>query len=91
MNDPLPVGLVQRIGDLDAEAQRLRERQRALAEPVRQRLAFQELHHEVLRAVLVPHVVKRADMRVRELRDGLRLALEPLADLGGKKGAAAAP
>ena len=82
MDDPLPVRLVQRVGDLDAEAQRLRERQRALAEAIRERLALEELHDEVLRAVLVADVVKGADVRMRELRDRLRLALEPLADFG---------
>ena len=83
MHDPLPVRLVQRVGDLDAEAERLRERQRALAEPVRERLALEQLHDEVLRAVLVADVVERADVRMRELRDRLRLPLEPLANLGG--------
>ena len=53
-----------------------------LREPVRQRLAFEQLHDEVLGVALVADVVERADVRVRELRDRLRLALEALADLG---------
>ena len=48
----------------------------------RERLAFEELHDEVLDALLVTDVVERADVRVRELRDRLCFALETLARLG---------
>ena len=82
MHDPLPVRLVERVGDLGCEPQGLLERQRTLSQPIRECLAFEKLHHQVLDAVLVSDVVERADVGVRELRDRLRLALEPLADLG---------
>ena len=82
VHDPLPVRLVERVGDLDAVAQRLIERQRALAEPVAERLALEVLHDEVLGLALAADVVERADVRMRELRDGLRLALEALARFG---------
>src|SRR5262249_16838106 len=36
-------------------------------------------------AVLVADVVERADVRVRELRDRLRLSLESLPHLGGRR------
>ena len=61
--------------------QRLLERQRALRQPVRERLAFEILHDEVRGAVLLAHVVQRADVRMIELRDRARLAVEPLAEL----------
>ena len=61
-----------------AVAQRLLERQRPLRQPIRQRLALQVLHDQVLGLALAAHVVERADVRVRELRDRLRLPLEPL-------------
>ena len=79
MDDALPVRLGQRVGDLDAVPQRLLERERPLHEAVRERLAFEEFHDEVLDAVLIADVVERADVGVGELRDRLRLPLEPLA------------
>ena len=82
MHDPLPVRLVQRVGDLDPEPKSLLERERTFREPVRERLPLQVLHDEVLGVAFPTHVVQSADVRVRELRDRLRLALEPLADVG---------
>ncbi len=83
VHDPLPVSLFQRVGNLDSVAQHLLDRQSpAGRQAVGQRLSFQVLHDEVLRPVLVPDVVQRADVRVRELRDRLRFTLEALAHLG---------
>ena len=39
---------VERVGDLDAEAQRLVERQRPSRQPRRERLALEQFHHEKL-------------------------------------------
>jgi hypothetical protein len=52
-----------------------------------QRLAFQVLHHEEGGAALVADVEERADVRVIELRNGLRFAVEALAELrvGGQR------
>ena len=83
MDDSLPVRLVERVGDLDGEAQRLVERKPASAEPFGERLAFEQLHDEVFGLAVVADVVEGADVRVGELRDRLRLPLEALADLGG--------
>ena len=47
-----------------------------------ERLAFEQLHDEVLDAVLVSDVVEGADVRMGEAGDRLRLSLEPLARLG---------
>ncbi len=76
VHDPLPMRLIQRVGDLHAVAQRLLEGQRPLGEAVGQRLALDQLHHEVIHAVLVADVVQRADMRVGQGGDRLGLALE---------------
>ena len=43
---------------------------------MRQRLAFKILHHQVVGAVLTADVVKRADVRVTQTRDGSRFSLE---------------
>ena len=80
MNDPVCVGLVQGVGNLNSEPESLLERQGPPGESVRQRLPFQVLHDEVLDAVLVAHVVERADVRMREQRDRLGLSLKPLLD-----------
>ena len=86
MHDPAAVRAVEGAGDLDAVTDRLVERQLAALEPVRQALALEVLHHEVLGAVLVAHVVERADVRMAQARDRARLALEPRADalVGGE-------
>ena len=55
------------------------------AEAIRQRLALEVLHDEVLGLALAPDVVERADVRVRDLRDRLRLALEPLPQLRARR------
>jgi hypothetical protein len=85
MNDSLPMRLVQGIRDLDAVAQRLLERQRAFDQSIRQRLALQVLHDEVLGLAFPSHVIERAYVRVRELRDGFCLPLEALSHLRGRE------
>ena len=85
MHDPLPVRLVQGIGHLDPITQYLLELERSLEKPVRQRLALQVLHDQELDAVLVAHVVERADVRMGELGDRLRLPLETLARLDRRR------
>ena len=82
MHDAAPVRLVQCVRDLDADPKRLFERESALCETSREGVAFEKLHDEVLGLAVTPDVVERADVRVRELRDGLRLSLQPLARLG---------
>jgi hypothetical protein len=67
MHDPLPVRSFQRGGDLRPDPQGGVERQRAAAEPVGERLALEQLHDQVLDAVLAADVVDRADVRMREL------------------------
>ena len=63
---PCAVRLVERVGDLDAEAKHLLEGQRAFRERAVERLALDILHHEVVDAALVADVVERADVRMVE-------------------------
>ena len=53
--------------------------------PVRQRLAFEILHDEERGAVLLAHVVQRADVRMIELRDRAGFAIEALAELRDRR------
>ena len=62
--------------------ERLIERQRALLQPLGQRVAVQELHDQEVDAVLVPNVEEGANVRVVQAGDGLGLALEPLLEIG---------
>ena len=75
----MAVRLVEGIGDLDGMAQRLSEGQRPLLQPLLERLPLDVLHDQVQGAVLVADVVKGADVRMVQARDGLGLALEALA------------
>ena len=84
VHDPLPVRLVQSVGDLDPVAQRLVERKWALREAGREGLALEEFHDEVLDVAFPTHVVERADVWMRQLRDRLRLALEAKANVRGR-------
>ncbi len=69
--------LVQPTRDLNPVLERLVERQRAFFQPLGQGLALDVLHDEVVDAVLAPHVVEGADVRMVQLRDRLGLTLEP--------------
>ena len=71
MDDPQPVRLVQGVGDLDAVAQELLGGERALVQPLGQRLSLEVLHDEVIAVPLAADVVERADVGVGDLRDRL--------------------
>ena len=45
MDDALPMCLVERVGDLDSDLQRLVERERAFLEARGERLAVEMRHH----------------------------------------------
>ena len=75
---PGPVGRLERLGDLGREARGLpRVDRRRIVEPLPQRLARHELHHDGLRAGLRAGVVDRHDPRVGEPGGGHRLLAEP--------------
>jgi hypothetical protein len=72
MHDARFVRFVERFGDLDSVTQDLIERQRTFRRFVGERLAFEQLHDQEA----VADVVERTDVRMAELRDRLRFALE---------------
>ena len=76
MDDALAMRLVERVGDLGGDLQRLVERQRPLLEPRGQRLALEMRHDEVVRAIGAADVVDAADVGMVQRRDGASLALE---------------
>jgi hypothetical protein len=82
MDDSLGMRGLQRARDLDGILQQLGNRQSALFEPLRQRLAFQKLHDEIIDLALATDVMQRADVRMVERRDGFGLALQALAQAG---------
>ena len=59
-----------------------REGQRATADALRQRLAFDELHHQVGQLALPADVIERADVGVIELGNGVRFVIEAVAEPG---------
>ena len=61
---------------------RLAERERPVAQPLAQRLALEQLRHDVRDIALAADVVERQDVGMAERRHGARLALEALAALG---------
>ena len=82
MHDPLPVRLVQGIRYLDGNGQRLIERQCALLQPLRQRLAIEILHDQEVDPVLAADVVERADVWMVQRGNRAGFALEPLLQIG---------
>jgi len=81
MDDPLFVRPLERVGDLRAVPEHLVGRKRPLLDPIGERLAFDHLHDEEMRALLVTDVEEGADVRMIERRDRLRLTLESSAEL----------
>ena len=73
MDDALAVRRVECLADLDAVGDRLFDRHRP-----GDRLALDELHHQVAAAFVLADIKQRADVRMIERRDRMRLALEAL-------------
>jgi hypothetical protein len=79
---------VESVGDLRSQVHDLGQGQQTLRQLLRQRLALDEFHDEVVRLArpgdigCAPVVVERADVRVVQRRDGSHLALEAGAHLG---------
>jgi len=82
VHDALLVHGGQPEGDLHAHLDRLARRQRALRQPFPQRLAHQQLGHQVRRVALAAHVEHREHVGVVERRSRPRLRLEPLEPRG---------
>ncbi len=86
MHDARAMSAIERVRDRDSDFEGFVERQRPALETLGERLALQVLHDQVVDlAALVrlgADVVQRADVGMRERRDGLRLAVEALLHLG---------
>ena len=79
IHDRRAIGATSR---LSGDTQRFAQRERPVRQPRRQRLAFEVLHNEEVNVPLAPDIMERTDIGMTELRDGSRLAVEPLADSG---------
>ena len=82
MDDALAMRLVERVGDLDGDLQRLVERERPFLEARGQRLALEMRHDQVVRAIDAADVVDAADVGMVQRGDGAGLALEPGPQIG---------
>ncbi len=88
MDDALSVRFVECVPGGDGGTKRLVERKRATLKPIRERLAFDALHHHEIDVHVVADlsagalakvdVVQGADVRVVQTRDRPRFLLEAL-------------
>ncbi len=77
VNDAALVRGLQRLRDLPADSQRVDERHGAVRDPLRERFARHQLHHDELGAVRFLEPVDRGDAGMVESREHARLPLEP--------------
>ncbi len=82
MDDALAMRLVERVGNLGGNLQRLVERERPLLETRRERLAVEMRHDKVVRAIDMPDVVDAADVRMVQRGNGSCLLFESGAKIG---------
>src|SRR5215472_8433491 len=82
VHNPCAMRLIQRIRDLCSVLQHLLQRQRPLLQPLRQRLSFHTLHHQVIHAILTTHIMQRANVRMIQSRNRLGFSLESLLSRG---------
>ena len=78
MHDSTAMRRLQARRDLSSITQDLIQRQRPTPQTLGQRLAFQQLHHEIAHAILRAHVMQLANVRMIQRRDGARLTFEAL-------------
>ncbi len=86
VDDAVLVGVLQRVGDLASDTERIVDGKLLLAlEPVAERFAVDERHHVEHGAVDGARVEEREDVRVLQIRGGLDLRQEAVgADDGGE-------
>ncbi len=78
VNDSLGVRRFQRIRNLKANANDLVRGQRFAMHHHAQRLPFQQLHADIMPALVLPNFINRADVRMIQRRSGPSFALKPL-------------
>ncbi len=66
----------QALGDRERILRRAPERERATRQPVSKRFPFEKLGDRENDRAFLPEIVDREDVRMRQRRDGTRLALE---------------
>lgn len=82
MHQALAVGVFERLGQRDGQAQRLGHGERPGAQPLGQAAALHEVHHDIRLAVVQVDIEDINDVWVRERGDHLSLAQKALARLG---------
>ena len=79
MDDAFAVRASERVSNLDGNGERIIDRKlRRSAQPVRERLPFEILEHEVVERSVPADVVNGADVRIVERRNRARFLLEAL-------------
>ena len=86
MDDALLVSGGQAVCDLNGVVERGAHRDGSAAQSVAQRLALEQLRHDVGRAVVHADVVHREDVRMIQRRSGSRFLLEALKPAGIGRG-----
>ena len=82
MDNAPGVRVLERLCDLRGKMQGFSPVEPALLlEILLERNALDELHDDVIEVIRVRHIVNAHNIRVREHRDGLRLGMEPAAEL----------
>lgn len=76
VDDALFVGRSEPTGDLQSDLDGLPGSQRPAAQPLPERLALQQFHHQVGRSLVCPEVENGEDVRMGERRQGAGLLLE---------------
>jgi hypothetical protein len=73
---------IKRIGDLDAEVDRLMDLDRPVRQQLAQGLPLEQLHHEVGSALVLADVVDRADILMVQRGSGACFGAKPLEGAG---------
>ncbi len=78
MDNTLPVRDRQRLGDRDPNPEDFIQRHRTFTKPFGERLPFEELHNQVIGAILRADVIEMTNVRMIQRGNGLGLALHAL-------------
>ena len=82
MDDPLLVRRFERLGDLRRHRQRLVDRNGPPRDPIGERRAFDQLHHQRVQAAGIFEAMDLRDVRMIECRKELRFPAEPCKAIG---------
>ena len=77
VHDTLSMRLVEGVGQLNGDLQRLIQRQGMPPQPLRQRFPFQEFHDEIIDPVLPADIEYGTDVRMAQRRQGPGFSFEP--------------